>query len=60
MHRFRRLDTFGSQAASLNFKGEEKIFTLIGAIISTFVSVVMIYFATKAIIDMVSFENLTI
>ena len=60
MQKFRRLDAFGSQAGTLNFKGQEKMHTIPGAIITSVLGLVLLYFATQAIINMVSFEELEI
>ena len=60
VNRFRRLDSFASQATGFNFKGEEKIHTIPGAIISMVLSIFLLYTAAQAIISMLSFDNVTI
>ena len=44
----------------MNFKGEEKIHTIPGAIISILLSIFLLYTAAQAIIAMLSFEEVTI
>ena len=60
VQKFRRFDSFASQATGLNFKGEEKIHTIPGAIISLFLSIFLLYTAAQAIIAMLSFQEVTI
>ena len=44
----------------MNFKGEEKIHTLPGAIISTFISTFLLYTAAQATLAMLTFDEVTI
>ena len=60
MQKFRRLDSFAGQATGLNFKGEQKMHTIPGAIISTVLSLFLLNVAAQAIIDMVSFNEVAI
>ena len=60
VQKFRRFDSFAGQASGLNFKGEQKMYTIPGAIISIGLSIFLLNIAVRAIIDMVSFDEVTI
>ena len=57
IQKFIKLDKFGTQAASLNFKGEELLRTLPGAIMTIVIQLLALYVVIQTSIKMFNYED---